>query len=155
MSDPTSLDIATSSLGDLIEDGRDLLNLREQLKEVAAADRRDGGDTNVEDSLALSRQNDTAYISNADREKAEWFADIYEQEGEPEIQPRGFHYRILGEGYELRDGTPYENTNKCWRASTPQGPSGTVNPANGILVDGEFVLDLTPRHSHLVQFDTL
>ncbi len=26
--------------------------------------------------------------------------DIYEQEGQPEIHRRGFHYQIVGKGYE-------------------------------------------------------
>ncbi|WP_435181422.1 hypothetical protein [Halorussus sp. AFM4] len=102
------------SLGDLLDSRDEIADLREKLKATARDARDRGEDVNVDNLLALSRNNDAAYVMPSDLKKAEWFANIWEQEGRPEVHPRGLHYQILGEGYELRDGTKYENTQKCW-----------------------------------------
>lgn len=103
------------SLNDLVNDRSDIHGLRDQLKTLAQQRRDQGDDVTVDDMLAMSTKNDPLYFQPADLEKAEWFADIYHQEGEPEIHPRGFHYQILGRGYETRHGDPYENSNECWQ----------------------------------------
>jgi hypothetical protein len=103
------------SLGELIDDRSDIAGLREHLKSLAAQRRDQGDDATVDDMLAMSSKNDPMYVRPSDLEKAEWVADIYQREGEPEIHPRGFHYQILGKGYETRTGDPYENSNECWQ----------------------------------------
>ncbi|WP_323677624.1 hypothetical protein [Halorubellus sp. PRR65] len=103
------------SLNTLVTDRSDIQGLRDQLKSLAKQRRDQGDDITVDDMLAMSTKNDPLYVQPADFEKAEWFADIYQQEGEPEIHPRGFHYQILGKGYETRHGDPYENSGECWQ----------------------------------------
>lgn len=103
------------SLSDLVSDRSDIQGLRDQLKSLAQQRRDQGADATVDDMLAMSTKNDPLYVQPADLEKAEWVADIYQREGEPEIHPRGFHYQILGKGYETRHGDPYENSNECWQ----------------------------------------
>lgn len=102
-------------LSELLDSRADIPDLREKIKGMAADARSNGDDVTVEDYLALSRNNDTAYVQPSDLERAEWFADIYGQEGEPETHPRAFHYRIFAKDYQLRDGTEYRNTEKCWQ----------------------------------------
>ncbi|WP_254810618.1 DUF4175 domain-containing protein [Natronosalvus amylolyticus] len=101
-------------LSAVIDEPADIPTLRERIKTMAQEARDRGEEATVEDFLAQSRKNDAAYISPADLEKAEWVADIYEQEGEPETHARDFHYRILGKGYEMRDGSEYAHSNRCW-----------------------------------------
>ena len=103
------------TFADLLDDRAVLPALREEhYKPLAAALREDGHDVRTKDLLALTPANDTAYITPANIELGKWFAEIYEAEGMPETHPRGMHYRILGEGYERRNGDPYENDKKCW-----------------------------------------
>lgn len=102
-------------LSDLVEERQDIAGLREVFKDLAAEAREQGKDWQVDDVLALSRKNDTCYIQPSDIEKAEWFAELYEAEGRPEVHPRGFHYALLGKGYETRHGDAYTNTTKCWK----------------------------------------
>ncbi len=85
------------------------MDFRERIKELA-----NENDSKVKDFLALTPQNDPMYIRPAEKEKAQWFKDIWEKEGRPQIHPRGLHYRILGKGYLTRHGDEYENTMKCW-----------------------------------------
>lgn len=103
-------------LSDLVDEPSDLRRLPALLKEEARERREAGEDVRIEDLLAMSRKNDMAYPTDAAIEKAEWFADLYNEEDRPETHPRDFHYTLLGGGHTLRDGeTPYENTDKCWR----------------------------------------
>lgn len=101
-------------LSELIDDRSDIADLRPQLKRLAQQHRAEGKETKIGDLLAMSTKNDAAYITDADLEKAEWVADLYAAEGEPEIHPRGFHYQLLGKGYTRRNGDEYANTNECW-----------------------------------------
>jgi len=101
-------------LSALIDTPGDIPALRERIKSMARAARETGEDVTVDDFLAQSRKNDAAYIAPADLEKAEWVADLYAEEGEPETHARDFHYRILGKGYEMRDGSEYVHSNRCW-----------------------------------------
>ena len=123
-------------LSDLLTDRQDLQEIRPLLKQRAEALRDGGADVSIEDLLALTRKNDTAYVSPADVEKAEWFADLYDRvdekhrehrdagdldtrdvewtdEGNLRLSPRTLHYIVAGNA-TLRDGTPYENTTKCY-----------------------------------------
>jgi hypothetical protein len=101
-------------LSDRLDSREDIPDLRDEIKGMAREARQQGDDATVEDFLALSSNNDCTYVQPSDLERAEWFVDIYEQEGKPETHPRGFHYRIAGKGYHLRDGTEYQNTVNCW-----------------------------------------
>jgi len=102
-------------LSDLVSSRSDLVNLRSRYKQMAQQARDDGNDVYVEDMLALAPKNDAAYIRPSDLEKAEWVAEIYDAEGQPEVHPRGFHYRIIDKDYERRNGDPYANTRECWQ----------------------------------------
>lgn len=120
MGDPSDRDDSGSGAGsfrlsDVVEQRDDLRDVREVLKQAAAAQRDAGQDTKVSDMVALAPKNDTAYIRPADIEKAEWFAEIYESEGRPEIHPRGLHYLIFPKDYETRNGEKYQNTTKCYQ----------------------------------------
>lgn len=109
-------DHGEARLADLIDDREDLIALRESVyKPLSARLRREGRDVTTNDILPLTAQTDTAYIRPSDLEKATWFARIYETEGEPEIHPRGMHYRILGKGYDRPKGDPYVNDTKSWK----------------------------------------
>jgi len=101
-------------LADLISEPEDVPKIRERVKTLAKQARDRGEDATVDDFLAQSRKNDAAYIAPVDLEKAEWIADIYDQEGRPETHPRNFHYQILGKGYEKRNGEPYTASNSSW-----------------------------------------
>lgn len=102
-------------LADLVDSPGDIRNLRERFKAMAEAKRDAGADVSVADFLAQTPKNDAAYIRPSEIEKAEWVADIYDREGRPEIHPRGLHYQIIDKGYEMRDGSPYENArSECW-----------------------------------------
>jgi len=73
--------------------------------------------TSTKQLVALDRDNDPFYIRPSHIKSAEWFADIWEKEGSPEIHIRGLHYRILGMGYqfEIKEGTIlYENTEQSY-----------------------------------------
>jgi hypothetical protein len=123
-------------LSEELDSRSDIADLRPLLKQRAEAMRNRGQDVTVEDLLALTRKNDTAYISPADVEKAEWFADLYERVNEKyqanrdsgdldardvdwtadddiRLSPRTLHYIVAGDA-TLRDGQPYENTDKCY-----------------------------------------
>jgi len=80
------------------------------------------GVKNLKDVTALSPLADPFRATKVDREKAEWFLDVWEKEGSLNIHPRGLHYRILGKyTYKLRDNQgnhigdrEYENTSQSW-----------------------------------------
>ncbi len=93
----------------LIHNRRDILKLRDFYKKTA---KKKG--IRVGDLLALSPNNDIAYVRPSDLSHAKWFAKVWEAEGGPEIHPRGFHYMILGKGYKTDIGADYLNTNACW-----------------------------------------
>ena len=67
--------------------------------------------------MVLSQARDPFYAGGkGSKEKAEWFAAIWEREGfERGIHLRRIHYRLVSkEGITKADGTPYENTRQCW-----------------------------------------
>lgn len=104
-------------LSDLVSEREDLIGLRDRFKELAKR-RRDAGDENfrVGDLIAQSTQNDPTYVQPADLEKAEWFAEIWEQERDTVddgTHPRNMHYRMLGE-YEMRNGETYDGSTSHW-----------------------------------------
>ncbi|WP_153952721.1 hypothetical protein [Halosegnis longus] len=124
-------------LSELIDDRSDIAELRPRIKERARELRAAGDDAHVEDLLALTRKNDTAYISDADMAKAEWAAEMYEYandhfreqrddgeldaadmdwtpDGDVMIAPRKLHYFLGGSGKTTRDGRPVENNTHCW-----------------------------------------
>ncbi len=71
----------------------------------------------AKDLLVLSQARDPFYAGGkGSRKKAEWFAAIWEREGfERGIHLRRIHYRLVSkEGITKADGTPYENTHRCW-----------------------------------------
>lgn len=103
-----------SPLSELLDSREDIPDLRERIKDMAREDRKQGGEATVEDYLALSRTNDCTYVQPSDLERAQWFTNIYEQEGRPDTHPRAFHYRISPKDYHRRDGSEYQNTTNCW-----------------------------------------
>lgn len=105
-------------LSDLVTDRADLRDLRSRLKELRDelnAERDPTDQLDIADVLALSPKNDAGYIRPSDLEKAEWFAELYKAQGEPDVHPRGFHYILIHEDIERRNGDPYQNTAACWR----------------------------------------
>jgi len=76
--------------------------------------------TRVTDMIALAPQNDPFYVGTpGDVEIAEWFAGIWHQFGFTEgVHLRRVHYQIVSQETPLLlpNGTPYENTEKCWDA---------------------------------------
>ncbi len=69
------------------------------------------------DLIALSEQNDPFYQGiPANRILAEWFAEIYHQQGweRKRNHIRRCHYQIVSLGITLPSGMPYENTEHCW-----------------------------------------
>lgn len=84
----------------------------EQIKQLAKESGR-----KVTDLIALAAQNDPFYQGTpAQREKAEWFAEIYHRQGWRYTRNhiRRCHYQILSLGLTLPNGKPYENTEACW-----------------------------------------
>lgn len=110
-------DIDELHLQDLVSGPEDLPDLRGHLKTLRDElneDRSSDDQLGVGDLIPLTEKNDLGYLRPAEIEAAEWVADLYEQEGEPEIHPRGLHYQLLGKGYTRRNGEPYRNSTKCW-----------------------------------------
>ena len=72
----------------------------------------------VTELIALAPQNDPFYTgAPAERDKAEWFADMWERFGfRGGVHLRRVHYRIISEPTvpTMPNGKPYENTVKCW-----------------------------------------
>jgi len=84
----------------------------EKIKELAKERK-----CSVKDLLALSPNRDPFYAGGkSSREKAEWFATIWKQEGfKKGAHLRRVHYRLVSkEGSTKPDGTPYENDQKSW-----------------------------------------
>jgi hypothetical protein len=109
--------IESLHLDDLVSGPEDLPDLRNHIKTLRDElneDRDDDAQLGVGDLLPLTPKNDIGYLRPSEIEAAEWIADIYEKEGEPEIHPRGLHYQLLGKGYERRNGEPYRNSDECW-----------------------------------------
>ncbi|MWG36225.1 hypothetical protein [Halomarina oriensis] len=105
-------------LSDLVTERGELRDLRSRLKQLRDdlnVERDPTEQLDIADVLALSPKNDAGYIRPSDLEKAEWFADLYEAQGKPDVHPRGFHYIIIHEDVERRNGDPYGNTTACWR----------------------------------------
>ncbi len=81
---------------------------------------------NIPDLLALDRNNDPFFAgSPAQLRDAEWFAELWERYGfESGTHLRRIHYRLVSyEGVVLPDGTPYENTERCWGILNDAGRS--------------------------------
>lgn len=84
----------------------------EDLKELAQQ-----AGVNIPDLLALARQNDPFLCgSPAQVEKAQWFADLWRRFGySTGVHLRRVHYRLVSQHTPtMHDGTPYENTERCW-----------------------------------------
>lgn len=114
---PGSDDVESLHLTDLVSGPDDLPELRHHIKSLRDElneDRPQGDQLGVPDLIPLTPKNDIGYLRPSEIEAAEWIADLYEQEGEPEIHPRGLHYQLLGKGYERRNGEPYANSTECW-----------------------------------------
>lgn len=84
----------------------------------------------------LSPARDPFYAGGkGSKEKAEWFAAIWESEGfESGVHLRRIHYRLVSkEGITKVDGTPYENTQQCWEyltyAASQARYLGLIDPA--------------------------
>lgn len=104
-------------LTDLVNSPEDLPDLRGHIKTIRDElneDRPEDERLGVGDLIPLTEKNDIGYIRPSEGEAAEWIADIYAEEGEPEIHPRGLHYRIFGKDYQRRNGEPYRNETECW-----------------------------------------
>jgi hypothetical protein len=67
---------------------------------------------------ALSAINDPFYIGPERQAEAEWFAELWHNLGLMGAHYRRIHYRLLSgtAPVALRDGSAYENTEKCWAA---------------------------------------
>ena len=100
---------------DIVSSGDDVLAVADRLKSIAAAEREMGRETTVDELLAQSRRNDAAYLMPSDIEKAEWVADLYEQESRPDEHALDFHYRLVSGEYNRRNGEPYVNSDTCWK----------------------------------------
>lgn len=110
-------DVEDLHLTDLVSSPEDLPELRDHIKTIRDElneDRDGDAKLGVGDLIPLTEKNDIGYIRPSEIEAAEWIADLYEQEGEPEIHPRGLHYQLLGKGYTRRNGDPYRNEMECW-----------------------------------------
>jgi hypothetical protein len=84
----------------------------EDLKELAQ-----GAGVNIPDLLALARSNDPFFCgSPAQLDKAQWFADLWQRFGySTGVHLRRVHYRLVSQyAPTMHDGTPYENTERCW-----------------------------------------
>jgi hypothetical protein len=68
--------------------------------------------------VALSTANDPFYIGPARQEDAVWFADLWSTfDFGGGIHLRRLHYVFVSQAVplQMRDGTPYENTEDCWQ----------------------------------------
>lgn len=84
----------------------------EQIKQLAKESGR-----RVTDLIALASQNDPFYQGTpAQKELAEWFADIYYSHGwnRSATHLRRCHYLIVSLELSWPDGRPYENTEQAW-----------------------------------------
>lgn len=73
----------------------------------------------VSDLLALSSHNDPFYTGTpGEVEGASWFSSLFHQfySGQSDVHLRRIHYRIVSQDPPvlMPDGTPYENTERCW-----------------------------------------
>jgi hypothetical protein len=101
------------SLAEILDDREQLVNMADFYKTL----RRELEDvSSVRDLVPLSPQNDPVYLQPANIEKAEWFAELWREEGRPEFHARGFFYELLGQGYERPNGKPVENSAGAWTA---------------------------------------
>jgi len=72
---------------------------------------------NIPDLLALAPANDPFYAgSPSAREKAEWFANLWQEFGYSSgVHLRRFHYQLVSQEEPIKhDGKPYKNTDKDW-----------------------------------------
>jgi hypothetical protein len=109
----------------------------ERIKAKARELRAAGQDCRVTDLIALASQNDPFYVgTTGEREKAQWFADLWERFGySVGVHLRRVHYQLASQDplVEKPDGTPYENTERDWEylgiASKCARYLGLVDPA--------------------------
>jgi hypothetical protein len=65
--------------------------------------------------IVLARKNDPFYKGTpAHIRDAEWFASLWERFGYHRVHRRRVHYNLVSQKLEFADGTPYENTERCW-----------------------------------------
>jgi len=72
---------------------------------------------NIPDLLVLARQNDPFFAgSRASREKAEWFAELWQEFGYTTgVHLRRVHYQLVSQGDARKhDGSRYKNTERDW-----------------------------------------
>jgi len=72
----------------------------------------------VSDLVALSPKNDPFYVGTpGDQATGQWFSDLWQRFGYGTgVHVRRVHYQIVSQSPPvlLPDGTPYENTERCW-----------------------------------------
>lgn len=98
------------TLGEVLDDRQQLRGMADYYKSLKS----ELDISSVRDLVPLSTQNDPVYLQPANIEKAEWFADLWVQEGRPEFHARGFFYDLLGKGYERPNGEGVTNSNNAW-----------------------------------------
>jgi len=88
----------------------------EEIKELLDLERKKPREDRcrLKDLLAMSKGCDPFYAGQPNRrEKAEWFAKIWNQYGAGGYHLRRLHYKILGLAVKP-DGKPYQNTSDDW-----------------------------------------
>lgn len=88
--------------------------------------------TTMPELLVLARGNDPFCSGTpADEKAAVWFAELWTENGGGG-HLRRLHYALVSTGAVQSDGTPYENTEKCWQklmsASATARAMGLVDP---------------------------
>lgn len=121
----------------------------EAIKELARS-----ANTTIPNVLVLARQNDPFFGgAPAQREKAEWFARLWERFGySTGVHQRRVHYRLVSqEKTELQhDGKPYENTNNCWNYL---GEAGKAARYLGLVSPDAFVDRRNPDPHIMVEYE--
>lgn len=88
------------------------------IKDLARQIRSRGLKCQVTDLIALAAQNDPFYVgTETDIRNGRWFAELWDRFGyQGNIHLRRVHYQIVSqeEPVLMLDGTPYENTMRCW-----------------------------------------
>ena len=128
---------------------------------------RDSG-VRVTDLCALAPGNDPFYTGRPSEVKAaRWFADLWHQFGYTRgVHLRRVHYRIVSQDppVSMPDGTPYENTDRCWVYLCNAGkwaryldmvdPAAFVDRRNPeAVVNASFLGDPTPGYDTNTAYD--
>jgi hypothetical protein len=89
--------------------------------------------------IVLAPDNDPFYRGTATHVRdAEWFAGLWDRFGYSYgVHLRRVHYQILSEELKFADGTPYENTERCWGRLCAAGAGARILG----LVDVEAFVD--------------